>query len=99
MTYGTCMAKNKKASMFRTRDSNDSRNPIWDVPGDVLVFRIFDKDHSGMMSFMSSEVQVAQCEIRSDDYYPSGYRANLPLYNSHGVPLPGATLQVEVMVY
>jgi len=110
VTYGTCMAKNKKTSTFRTRDAYDTVNPIWDepggqmvmrwVPGDVLLFRVFDKDRSGLMSsLMSSETLVAQCEIRSTDYYPGGLVRSLPLCNSQGYPIQGAYLQVEVQAY
>lgn len=109
ITYGTCMAKTKKTSTFRTREAHDSCNPVWDepgqmvnrwVPGDVLLFRIFDKDRSGLVSsLMASETIEAQCEMRSDEYYPNGFRGSLPLFTSHGSPIPGASLQVETQVY
>lgn len=108
-TYATCMAKNKKTSMFRTQNARDSFNPVWNeggqmvmrwVPGDALLFRIFDKDHSGLMSgLLSSEVPVAQCEIHNSDYFPDGIRGGwLQLTNAAGYPIEGAMLQVEVLV-
>jgi hypothetical protein len=104
-TYATCTAKGKKSSTFRTRDSGDPVNPNWSnenaqmlnrwVPGDTLVVSIYDKA-DGWMSMMSSDVHVAECIIRPDQYYPGGLRARLPLQNARGNPLPGATLTVQI---
>lgn len=109
-TYATCMAKNKKSSTFRTRDSMESRAPVWDepggqmvmrwVPGDVLMFHILDKDRGSFLpGMLQSETIVAQCEIRSDDYFPSGYQGNLNLTNAAGIPIQGATINLEIQVF
>lgn len=37
VTYGTCMAKNRKPSQFKTRDSHDLANPVWGEPGQMVV--------------------------------------------------------------
>jgi len=109
-THATCMVKNKKTSMFRTTHlSTDASNPTWNepapgqmvlrwVPGDVLAFCIFHQDSGFMSSITQSETLVAQCEIPSDEYYPQGMTAKLPLFDSSNRPMPGAELQVEILV-
>lgn len=101
------MAKNKKQSMRTTRDASDCQNPFFQdppqgvlrwVPGDTLLFRVQFKEKSGPMSFMSNNIgDVAQAELRSDQYYPSGLRTWIPLC-VNGLPMPGAQLQVEILV-
>jgi len=109
-THATCMAKNKKSSMFRTKDAWDAREPIWDepggqmvmrwVPGDALKFCIMDKDRgSWVPNMMQSDATVAQCELRSDEYFPNGLQTSLPLFTANGYPIPGAELRVEVQIY
>lgn len=105
LTHVRCMAKNKKSSEFRTKDSTETINPVWKEGGqwvnrwlqDPLVFRVFDKDNSGMMSsLLASEVCIAQAELRCEQFYPIGLRTWIPLLNPAGIQIPGAYLQVEV---
>jgi hypothetical protein len=94
---------NKPRAMLMTGESSNRVNPDWNnhmagnrlpnwVPGDRLVFEIFEKDHS-MMSTFSSPTVIARAELNE---YSEGYSGPLQLNSLGNTAIPGAWLYVDV---
>jgi len=87
---------NKPRAMLMTGESDDRTNPDWTgrmagsrlpnwVPGDRLVFEIFEKDHS-MMSTFSSPTVIARAELND---YSNGFSGPLKLSNLGNTAITG----------
>jgi len=83
--YCMCQLKGKpEGGKIQTEVCKNTLEPVWNmeakfeqfVPGDTLVFEVYDQDFGKQDDFLG------KVELHSDQFYPQGFSGNLPLEDS-----------------
>mmetsp|Transcript_34793 Transcript_34793/g.68688 ORF Transcript_34793/g.68688 Transcript_34793/m.68688 type:complete len:773 (+) Transcript_34793:38-2356(+) len=94
--YCTCEVLGKKVPKIQTKVVNNTCDPVWEhqaqivgfSPGDVLVFKLYDKDIGKRDDFLGTAFMT------TEQFYPTGFEGELPL--SEAGPGINAFLRIRI---